>query len=111
MLGSGNPSSRGSAALPPDMSSLPQYLPLDPITLGSQRYPRSGELRRVLGVPYGSMSQDHSFGVSQQKPSPPPVATEELKHFKESVQDSTRKARYYSFAAATAILRLSIFLV
>ncbi|XP_044483678.1 uncharacterized protein LOC123209625 [Mangifera indica] len=93
MLGSGNPSSRGSAALPPDMSSLPQYLPLDPITLGSQRYPRSGELRRVLGVPYGSMSQDHSFGVSQQKPSPPPVATEELKHFKESVQDSTRKAR------------------
>ncbi|XP_031261152.1 uncharacterized protein LOC116119352 isoform X3 [Pistacia vera] len=92
MLGSGNTSSRGSVTLPSDMPPLPQCLPLDLITLGNQKYPRSGELRRVLGVPYGSMSEDHSFGVSQHKPAPP-VATEELKHFKESVQDSTRKAR------------------
>ena len=93
MLGSGNALSRGSASLSPDMPPLPQYLPLDPITLGNQKYTRSGELRRVLGVPLGSSSEDHSFGVTHQKP-PPPVATEELKHYKESVQGTVRMARY-----------------
>ncbi|TXG73620.1 hypothetical protein EZV62_002199 [Acer yangbiense] len=92
MLGSGNALSRGSASLSPDMPPLPQYLPLDPITLGNQKYTRSGELRRVLGVPLGSSSEDHSFGVTHQKP-PPPVATEELKHYKESVQGTVRMAR------------------
>ncbi|KAK8544419.1 hypothetical protein V6N13_056200 [Hibiscus sabdariffa] len=68
-------------------------LPLEPISLGSQKYTRSGELSRVLGVPLrSSTSDDHSFGVSHPKPSPP-VATEELKNFKESVQDTSRKAR------------------
>lgn len=94
MLGSRSPSSQGSVTLPSDIPALPQCLPVDPITLGNQKNPRSGELRRVLGVPYGSMTEDHSFGVSQLKP-PPPVATEELKHFKESVHDSTRKARCF----------------
>ncbi|KAK8514435.1 hypothetical protein V6N12_009141 [Hibiscus sabdariffa] len=59
----------------------------------NQKYTRSGELSRVLGVPLrSSTSEDHSFGVSHPKPSPP-VATEELKNFKESVQDTSRKAR------------------
>ncbi|KAL5765499.1 hypothetical protein ACOSP7_016116 [Xanthoceras sorbifolium] len=92
MLSSGNALSRVSATLSPDMPPLPQYLPLDPITLGSQKYTRSGELRRVLGVPLGSTQEDHSFGVTHQKP-PPPVATEELKHYKESVQGTVRMAR------------------
>jgi hypothetical protein len=93
MLGSGNALSRGSATLSPDMPPLPQYLPLDPISLGNQKYTRSGELRRVLGVPLGSTSEDHSFGGNHQKP-PPPVATEELKHYKDSVQGTVRMARY-----------------
>ncbi|GMI97254.1 SAGA complex subunit 1 [Hibiscus trionum] len=93
MLSSGNNLSRGNAGLPSDMPPLPQCLPLEPITLGSQRYTRSGELSRVLGVPLrSSTSEDHSFVVSHSKLSPP-VATEELKNFKESVQDASRKAR------------------
>ncbi|KAK8601742.1 hypothetical protein V6N13_058577 [Hibiscus sabdariffa] len=93
MLSSGNNLSRGNAGLPSDMPPLPQCLPLEPITLGSQRYTRSGELSRVLGVPLrSSTSEDHSFGVSHSKLSPP-VATDELKNFKESVQDASRKAR------------------
>lgn len=93
MLGSGNALSRGNATLSPEMALLPQYLQLEPITLGNQKYTRSGELRRVLGVPLGSTSEDHSFGAIHHKP-PPPVATEELKHYKESVQGTVRMARY-----------------
>ncbi|XP_022729015.1 uncharacterized protein LOC111284573 isoform X2 [Durio zibethinus] len=93
MLSSGNSLSRGTAGLSSDMPPLPQCLPLEPITLGNQKYTRSGELSRVLGVPLRTSTvEDHSFGVSNPKPSPP-VATEELKSFKESVQDASRKAR------------------
>lgn len=90
MLSSGNNLSRGSAA-PSNMPPLPQCLPLEPITLGNPKYPRPGELRRVLGVP--STSEDHSFGASHPK-APAPVGKVELKHFKESVQDASKKARY-----------------
>ncbi|KAG6778205.1 hypothetical protein POTOM_018059 [Populus tomentosa] len=92
MLNSGNNLNQGSSALSPDMPPVTQCVPLEPITLGNQRYTRSGEVRRVLGVPLGSVSEDHSFGVAHPKPMPP-VATEELKHFKESVQDTSRKAK------------------
>ncbi|XVF05181.1 hypothetical protein REPUB_Repub05bG0149500 [Reevesia pubescens] len=93
MLSAGNNLSRGNSGLSSDMPSLPQCLSLEPITLSNQKYTRSGELSRVLGVPLrSSTSEDHSFGVSHPKPSPP-VATEELKNFKESVQDASRKAR------------------
>ena len=98
MLSSGNNNlSRGaggsasSTVSSPDIPPLTQCLPLEQITLSNQKYTRSGEVRRVLGVPLGSTSEDHSFGVSH----PPPVATEELKHFKESVQDASRKARCF----------------
>lgn len=91
---SGHNLSRGNAGSSSDMPPLPQCLPLEPITLGNQKYTRSGELSRVLGVPFrSSTSEDHTFGVAHPKPSPP-VATEELKNFKESVQDASRKARY-----------------
>ncbi|EOY33452.1 Uncharacterized protein TCM_041423 isoform 1 [Theobroma cacao] len=90
---SGHNLSRGNAGSSSDMPPLPQCLPLEPITLGNQKYTRSGELSRVLGVPFrSSTSEDHTFGVAHPKPSPP-VATEELKNFKESVQDASRKAR------------------
>lgn len=92
MLGSGNTFGRGSGTSPADVPPLRQCLPLEPITLGNQKYTRSGELRRVLGVPLGSTPEEHSFGVTHKKP--PPVASEELKHFKESVQDTSKMARY-----------------
>ncbi|CAK7329107.1 unnamed protein product [Dovyalis caffra] len=92
MLSSGNNLNRGSSAMSPDMPPFPQFVPLEPITLGNQKYTRSGEVRRVLGVPLSNASEDHAFGVAHPKPMPP-VATEELKHFKESVQDTSRKAR------------------
>ncbi|KAJ6717232.1 SPECTRIN BETA CHAIN BRAIN [Salix koriyanagi] len=76
----------------PDMPPFPQCVPLEPITLGNPKYNRSMEVRRVLGVPHGSASEDRSFGVAHPKPMPP-VATEELKHFKQSVKDTSRKAR------------------
>lgn len=103
MFNSGNNSSRGSATPSPDMPPLPQFLPLDPIILGNPKYKRSGELRRVLGVP--STSDDHSFGVAHPKP-PPPVATEELKHFKESVQDTSKKARDRAKLLCDSIIKL-----
>ncbi|KAF9676379.1 hypothetical protein SADUNF_Sadunf09G0132500 [Salix dunnii] len=76
----------------PDMPPFPQCVPLEPITLGNPKYTRSIEVRRVLGVPHGSASEDRSFGVAHPKPMPP-VSTEELKHFKQSVKDTSRKAR------------------
>ncbi|XP_047325282.1 uncharacterized protein LOC124929061 isoform X2 [Impatiens glandulifera] len=87
MLSSGNNMSRSADILP-----LSQCLPLEPIVLDCQKYTRSGELRRVLGVSLGSSSEEHTFGAIYLKPSPP-VATEELKNFKDSVQDASRKAR------------------
>ncbi|KAG7947560.1 hypothetical protein I3843_14G101200 [Carya illinoinensis] len=105
MFNSGINLIRGSATPSPDMPPLPQCLPLDPIILGSQKYTRSGELRRLLGVPPGSTSEDHSFGVAHPKP-PPPVATEELKHIKESVQDASKKARDRAKLLRESILKL-----
>ncbi|GLT63869.1 hypothetical protein SLA2020_364010 [Shorea laevis] len=95
MLGSGNNLSRGNAALLSSSSDIPplsQCLSLDPIALGSLKYTRSGELRRALGVPPATTQEDHSFGVAHFKLTAP-IATEELKHFKESVQDTSRKAK------------------
>ncbi|KAJ7981161.1 Spectrin beta chain, brain 3 [Quillaja saponaria] len=92
MFISGNNFGRGSVISSSDMPPLPQCLQLDPITLGNQKFTRSGELRRVLGVPFASTSEDQSFGVHALKPTPP-VAIGELKHFKESVEDASRMAR------------------
>ncbi|KAE9616745.1 hypothetical protein Lalb_Chr03g0028061 [Lupinus albus] len=94
MLSSGNKLNISSTSeiTSSDMAPLPHCLQLDPITLGNQKYTRSGELRRVLGVSVGTTSEDHSFTVSHPKPTAP-VASGELKHFKESVQYASRKAR------------------
>ncbi|KAE9620607.1 hypothetical protein Lalb_Chr01g0004831 [Lupinus albus] len=95
MLNSGNnlnSSSSSSGITSSDMPPLPQCLQSDPITIGNQKYMCSGELRKVLGVSVGSTLEDHSFGVSHPKPIAP-VVSGELKHFKESVQYASRKAR------------------
>ncbi|XP_047157144.1 uncharacterized protein LOC124827996 [Vigna umbellata] len=92
MLSSGNNlnSSSSSGITSSDMPPLPQCLPLDSITVGNRKY--TGELRRVLGVSAGNTSEDQSFGGPHPKPMAP-GASGELKHFKESVQDASRKAR------------------
>ncbi|XP_030506519.2 uncharacterized protein LOC115721375 [Cannabis sativa] len=89
MLGSGNNLNR-STAPSSNVPPLPQCLPLEPITLGNPKYPRPGELRRALGVP--STSENHSFGASHPK-APPPAGKDEIKHFKETVLDGSKKAR------------------
>ncbi|KAK9170414.1 hypothetical protein Syun_002554 [Stephania yunnanensis] len=71
---------------------LPQFLALEPITMGDQKFTRTGEARRVLGFTLGSGSEDHSFGVAHLKASPL-IASEELKRLKASVLDTSNKAR------------------
>lgn len=73
-----------------DLPPIPQCLPLEPITLSNQKYTRSGELRRVLGVSIGTGNNALEDCCLKNHP---PVATEELKNFKDSVQDGSRKAR------------------
>ncbi|CBI18590.3 unnamed protein product, partial [Vitis vinifera] len=75
-----------------DLPPLSQCLMLEPITLRDQKCSRLVEIRRVLGIPFGSTGEDNSFGAAHSKP-PPPVATEELKRFKASVVDTINKAR------------------
>ncbi|XP_048139548.1 uncharacterized protein LOC115735311 isoform X2 [Rhodamnia argentea] len=92
MLGPGNNSGKCSNTSSLEVPPLPQCLSLEPITLGNQKHVRSGEIRRVLAFPLGSTSEGHSFGVNQPKPSAV-MATKELKHIKESVEDASRKAK------------------
>ncbi|KAG1369685.1 hypothetical protein COCNU_15G000510 [Cocos nucifera] len=84
---SGPGTSRNTA---PSMEVPPvsQYLTLEPISMSEQKYTRSGELRRVLGISV----EEHSFGAVQSKPLPP-IASEELKRFKASVLESSNRAR------------------
>ncbi|KAK4758209.1 hypothetical protein SAY87_019510 [Trapa incisa] len=89
MLGNGKNCSKGSTILPSETPYLPLHL--DPITLGNQKSSRTGELRRVLRISLGSTSEGRAFG-GDQNGSASSGASEELKHFKESVQDSSKKA-------------------
>ncbi|GAV58381.1 hypothetical protein CFOL_v3_01915 [Cephalotus follicularis] len=92
IFSSGTSTSRGSSASVGDGPPLTQWLMLDPIAMGDQKYTRLGELRRALGISSGSTQEDNSFKAVHSKP-PPPVATEELKRFKASVLDASDKAR------------------
>ncbi|XP_059433705.1 uncharacterized protein LOC132166876 isoform X4 [Corylus avellana] len=96
-------SSRGSAMSTADLPPLSECLMLDPITMGDQKYTRSGELRRVFGISYGSTVEDNIFGAAHSK-SLPPVAIEELKRFKATVRDASIKASH-------SLLKIQQFLV
>ncbi|XP_077241272.1 uncharacterized protein LOC143881849 isoform X2 [Tasmannia lanceolata] len=91
MLVSGSGTSRGGA-LSMEMPPLAQNLMLEQFSMSDQKFTRSGELRRALGVSLGTTLEDHSFGGVHSKPLPP-VATEDLKRFKASVLDTSIKAR------------------
>lgn len=92
IFNSGKGSSRGSVSSAGDTPPLSQCLMLEPIVMGEPKYPRSGELRRVLGFSVGSTSEENSFGAAHLKNSPP-GAVEELKRFRASVADTCVRAR------------------
>lgn len=83
---------RGSVMSSPAVPPLHQYLSLDHISLGTPKYTRLGEARSALGLSLGSASEDIPFRASSFRPSQP-VSTEELKQIRESVSNSSLKAR------------------
>ncbi|XP_018675461.2 uncharacterized protein LOC103968352 isoform X2 [Musa acuminata AAA Group] len=93
------PGTSRNTSFSPEIPSLSQYLPLEPFLMSEQKFSRSGELRRVLGVTV----EDHSFGSAQFKPLLP-IASEELKRFKASILESSTRAR-----DRTRLLQESIF--
>lgn len=96
-LNPGPAQSRGSGgALSGEIPSLSQYMSLEQMSLGEQKYTRTGELRRALNVSLGATSEEHLY-IQSNKPIPP-VSSEELKRFKASVFESSARARYFSYA-------------
>ncbi|XP_031115676.1 uncharacterized protein LOC116019553 [Ipomoea triloba] len=91
MFGYGKVTSRISGAGTGEMPPLSQCLTLDQIKMGDQKYPRSGELRRVLGISVGSTLEDNAFGATHLKTSPP-VSTEEVKRLRANLADTCGKA-------------------
>ncbi|GER28900.1 chloroplast Ycf2 [Striga asiatica] len=89
---SGKANSRGSVSTSGDVTTLSQWLMLEPIVIGDQKHARSGDLRRVLGVSIGSTSEDNPFGAVHLKNSSP-GAVDELKRLRASVADTCVKAR------------------
>ncbi|KAI9387908.1 hypothetical protein POPTR_010G238400v4 [Populus trichocarpa] len=92
MFSSGASTPRASASPARSMAPLAPYLSLDPVTMGDQKYTRTGELRRAFGISLGSATEDNSFGAAHSKP-PPAVDAEELKRIKADVYDDNQKAR------------------
>ncbi|XP_008787937.1 uncharacterized protein LOC103705824 isoform X2 [Phoenix dactylifera] len=84
-----------------EVPPVSQYLTLEPISMSEQKYTRSGELRRVLGISV----EEHSFGSVQSKPLPP-IASEELKRFKASVLESSNRARDRARLLQESVLKL-----
>lgn len=93
-LTSGSTTSRGTSLV--EMPPLAQSLVLEQFSLGEQKFTRLAELRRVLGLPLGTTSEDLSVGPVHSKP-PFPVSAEELRRFKASVLDTSTKARFLFF--------------
>ncbi|KAL9235435.1 hypothetical protein vseg_010193 [Gypsophila vaccaria] len=97
--------SRGNVLSSSDIPMLSQYLSLEPISLGAQKFMRSGELRRALGFSLANASEDHMFRVSNFKPSAP-LSTEDLKLYKENVFNASVKARERSKFFRNSIYKL-----
>ncbi|XP_068661805.1 uncharacterized protein [Aristolochia californica] len=91
MLTSGSSTSRGGGTSM-EMPPLTQYLTLEMFTLSDQKFPCSGELRRILGASLGVTSEDHPFGTALLKPLSP-VVTEELKRFRMGLLETSIKAK------------------
>lgn len=92
VFGLGSNSSRGIASSTGDQPTLSQFLLLDPIKLGEQKFPRSEELKKVFEMSFGTNADDSSFGSARLKH---PLAVEELKRFRACVLEASNKARYF----------------
>ncbi|KAG5237874.1 spectrin beta chain, brain [Salix suchowensis] len=68
MFSSGASTPRASASPARGMVPLAQYLSFDQVTMGDQKFTRTGELRRALGISPGSPTEDNSFGAAHSKP-------------------------------------------
>lgn len=90
IFGSGKGASRGTGAVVGDLPSLSQCLMPEPIVMSDQKYPRSGELRRILGLTVGSTSEN-SFGAAHLKSSLH-LSMDELKKFRDSVAETCNRA-------------------
>lgn len=84
--------SRGSSPLFGDMPPISQCLILEPFPVVDQKYPKTGELKKALGIPLGTSAEDGTFGANHAK-LPQHVVSEELKRFRSSVFDGSVKAR------------------
>ncbi|KAL8518189.1 hypothetical protein ACS0TY_009527 [Phlomoides rotata] len=87
IFASGKANSRATATSPEDVTTLSQFLTLEPISM-DQKCARPSDFRRVLGFSVGSSSEDNSFGTAHVKN----IHPEELKRLKASVADSCVKA-------------------
>ncbi|XP_078447509.1 uncharacterized protein LOC144716270 isoform X2 [Wolffia australiana] len=85
-VGAGNRTA--SPASPAEIPPPSHFLSLDLLSVGDQKFPRSTELRRAIGVSV----EDHSLGAVQSR-TQTPAAAEELKRFKFSVVETSSKAR------------------
>ncbi|KAH9606434.1 hypothetical protein KSS87_002832 [Heliosperma pusillum] len=95
----------GNAISSSNVQTLPQYLSLEQISFGNQKCMRSGELRRALGFPLASASEDHMFRISNFKPSAS-VAIVDIKNYKEDVLNASLKARERSKFFRNSIFKL-----
>ncbi|XP_074561022.1 uncharacterized protein LOC141817244 isoform X2 [Curcuma longa] len=82
------PGTLRNAASSSEVPTVSQYLPLDTLSWGEQKFSRTGEIRRVLGVTV----EDHTFGSAQSKPIPP-IAPEDIRRLKGIVYESSNRAR------------------
>ncbi|XP_009390026.2 uncharacterized protein LOC103976520 isoform X5 [Musa acuminata AAA Group] len=95
------PSTSRNTASSAEIPHLLQYLSLEHFSMSEQKYSRSGELRRVLGVTV----EEHSFGSVQSKLLPP-IASEDLKRFRASIFESSTRARDRMKSLQESIMKL-----
>lgn len=80
------------AAVTEELPPVSQCLALEPFLVCDSKFNKTGEIRRVLGFSYGSVTEDNLLGDFRGK-TLPPVAQEDLKRFKQSLADTAMKAR------------------
>ncbi|XP_031499746.1 uncharacterized protein LOC116264010 isoform X2 [Nymphaea colorata] len=93
ITGSGSSISRGDASPYVDLPSLSQWMNLDSISMGDQKFTRLGELKKALNISSIMLTEDGSFGTAlHSKPLSPPML-EDLKRLKSSIIESSARAK------------------
>ncbi|CAL5204396.1 unnamed protein product [Lathyrus oleraceus] len=86
---------QGSSTFSRDSDPFAQYLKLDPITTGGQKYTSLNDLKRVLGISPVNTLGDCAFQTGNPK-SRIPADPEDLKRFKARLQEASARASYGS---------------